>query len=388
MLQVLEYSPDLTLSSQPGNASRGTATCKKIYGNPEQYSPVCEVVADLAMEFDKIRLLLESHKENDTTRTFVAAVIRKVLEKDNAWKHISSEQLVSNFGRFEEMLGKETDALQELVAHLVRDSNLSGELVEREFEPAKSRLYILVSRAERPAEEARIFRDFLLRGLRGVATEEWATALAHGGPLLDLLVMLVHQGEQIGLKNQLEDAMLGHADGLLDGSSEADVLADRIDDVLAALAPAYRKGLPKRIMDKASTDRPLKALLSVYGHLLVDKTLVQDAGERLVFHAFKGILDRLDPTELRWLLTIVSENPTLISDVSEPATQGFHDRLQTAYERQGGEETVPALLRDIAEQTGVSIESEREDQKDQNETGRQDSSASANESHDNRRQGS
>jgi hypothetical protein len=125
------------------------------------------------------------------------------------------------------------------------------------------------------------YLDYLVDGLGSLAQSAWWDALSEETEVLDLLVEIAAAGREIGLKSAFEDALLEHAQQVIDRTVKVERLKPSWDIVFQALDANFRvTALQKMIEILCDSLEPTDALLDLYGPRLADVAILRGNEQR------------------------------------------------------------------------------------------------------------
>jgi hypothetical protein len=340
VLPILETIPAGNQSTVNTHSQSGINIYKQLLAKPDDKNDLVAALAKLVIKHKKLELLYTTPTKEGSTTALIQAILRQIALGDEACEHIPPARLIANKDYLKVALGN--DLFESHVSRSVTGASLTAELSGRAFELGDVDLY---KTALSVNEQNSGFAQFLISGMQSVTKETWITNLVSEGELLDLLVEIQDSGRCTDLGVEFEDALLNHAQQLVDGTARVERLRERWNLVFEGLEKNFRSVTLKKMVEILCTSsKPTAALLRLYGSLMASPEVLSSISERVVMHAFPQFLERLHVEELQWCSTVLERNPNCLIEVGPSTRQDLKSRIVAAASEQTiGEEVRHAI---------------------------------------------
>ncbi len=352
VLAMLEHTPSGAPQQNVGNSTAGTSYYNSLLSAPSSNPLPVKEFASMAIVLDKLDVLYRIANQHQNTQEFIKAVFEEVLSEVSGYKRIHPKSLLENEPFFRQSLKPTT--YQSFVSASARDSSLISTLIQSGFDVSRSHLYLAVLKA---ASDPAVLNVFLTEGLRSVSSPDWSTELIREGDLVELAIELGSHRAEPNLTHALEDALVAHARGLLDGSAKITRFVGNWSALLNLLERSFQYTILRKLCDlmiKATGSAEM--LLTVYGdRLLADEDTLLRNKDELVLYAFGSFLQRQNSVELSWMSRVLEKYPTLLHEVEKNARLNFSTRLKAAV-REPSNSEVEQTLRKVARVCEIDVD--------------------------------
>jgi len=343
MLPLLETIPGGNLQSAATPASTtGITIYNQILEAPDKRKNTIAELANLIIMNEKFDLLYHAPAKAPTTAPFLHAALNQIASRERAHEYIPPDRLIQNKDFIKGALGSEL--FESLVAQSVAKASLTSKLSGQTFDLKHLDIYRAALRVDKKNPH---YVEFLISGLKSLEKPTWVAALASESELLDLLLEIRESGGRTDLAIEFEDALLNHAQQLVDGAVKVERLHSRWQSVFEGLEQDLQSATLKKMLEiLCISQKPTDSLLGLYGELLASPSVLSSNKERLALHAFPFFMDRLRLVELQWVCSVLEKNLNFLTEVSSSTRLDLHARIVSAAEQPTiGEEIRNAILR-------------------------------------------
>jgi hypothetical protein len=339
---VYTYVPDGNVANKPGHAAQSAEFYANFLQNPHADEARLDRFVDRVLELGQTEYTVATAKSAPNTANLATAVLTHIIDQHDAVKYIPAEFLVSEFGTIAPRLNDET--LAKLVEKLISEGDLITQLASREFSPTLGKLYLLTYTTS-TADERQTLVPFLLKGMGATTKKEWEPELQQEGSLLELLLLFVEDGLELGLQAGFQDALHEHSRKVLKGQTMPSRFVDRWEKTLSALKEHWRPIGRRNLWDELAAHRntEVAGFVSVYGNVLLEAQFPTEKSDELVTHLFSDIIERSTVAELAWLSRMLQKKEVFQGAKSD-TRKAFQDRVKSALTARPAEQLEPLLI--------------------------------------------
>ena len=350
LIPILKMIPSGNVQQHVGNSQVGLNNFNVIMGDPSQHSETVENFAELLIQFWSIEDLLKLPEENPSTSDFVNATMEVIAKRDDAHELLPPSLILSQHQLILQELSEDT--YSGIIEQSVQNSSLVDSLVSQEFDVDISKIYQIVFKTIKGKNDQE-FIAFLIDGMKSVDKGIWVSELQNAGQLIELVIDMVESNIQLNLSTSLQDALLDHAESLIEGNIDFQSSKDRWKYLCDALDTDSKNTFSRNLLDKIiESDKPTNRVLEVYGEILLKKCNIligKGNADRLVRQGFKKFIERMNADELKWLSKVLSDCPVILNTCDPSSKKDFESRVTGAWDGELNEET-QAILKAIAKE--------------------------------------
>jgi hypothetical protein len=325
ILLVVLFNPNVNRGNNSGSSNQGSNQLKSILNSSEKQDIYIPLLSKLTNELHLTRDIVEAADSNDRFSLLVTRILRRLADSSVASQSIDADLLCDYPQVVVQALNH--NGLTEIVDKRLADGDLKDRLSE-------------------------------------IGTERWTRTLSEEDRLLDLLLTSIDVGSSFRLSQAFRKALLEHAKTILSGKSPSRLkdewgrLPVILDDEEQHL---FFSDLHDLLLQSA--DQSINSLLELYGEGLQESEVigrgeVSDPNE-LVDNRLIPILNRGNPTELRWLQAVIEERNDLMETLSGPVEEAFKKRLREVIDHSNAEGYTVAV--EIADNLGLDLSGNTDD---------------------------
>jgi len=355
----LERRPNAARSNPVGNSKAGYDILMKLLDtdNPE----LAKLIVDILDSEDKIKVLIEIVDARGEYDSLIISCLRYIADSDSPERLFTPEVLISKWSDLLEHLNTDdNDLFDKLIAQISSRTNLLEAIRGQEggFNYEDALLY----RSICTVSTSQTFREWCQTGLEALDSKIWKEQLDIHGEAIDLLLFLLDSGTNIALKQSFQDALLSHAESVLDGKAKIDEnLANRWPKLLEALGShASRNVFRRRLLSKTISreGKCAEDFFQLYGEeLSADSTLFFDETS-VVAKLFSPLLRDRNVFGLRWLKGLFEKIPEILEKSNDrDAVDDLIERIQGELRRSADDsDQVQTFFVEIAAILGIIID--------------------------------
>jgi len=327
------HNPAATRGKNRGQAEQGANLFQEILDEPhaDQYQWLINSVTKLVRKYGITQSLVAAASDHQNVRDFVYLVVTKIAETDDSLEHLDSSIICD----LPEVLVEALD--DEILIDLLERTVSKGNLMDR---------------------------------LREMDETDWGVKMEGESNLLDIICTLNDAEVYTQLGSAYHDALLQHAESVLDGTITPARLKSRWPELLGSLSESAKKSLLQSIQRRLiqRCDQSIKPLLDLYWDPLKSSDAIRkveiDSPTETVRERFSEVLKRLNPVELGWLCSTLNGNLELSEKADQDVWKTFKQRIREKYvDAQGA---ARSHLEEVAHSIGVDL-SEDDDNSDSEE---------------------
>jgi len=325
VLLSMLHNPYVRTGNRRGDeANQGATLLNEILNNPRgegRHNQLAEDVTQLICRYHITRRVLEAVTDQQNVLDFVYLIVGKIAKTDESFLHLDARTICD----YPEVF---TSALEEKQ---------------------------LVNLLERVAKEGD-----LLNLLTSMTKDNWMQEVKSESRLLDVVRGIALTEIDVHLGSAYYEALLQHAETVLEGSVTPGRLKSQWPDLLSALDESAQgsllQGIQSRLIQRC--DESIKPLLGLYWEPLVDSEAIQkvkiDNPTEVVRERFYSVLGRRNVRELEWLSSTLNSNADLYKEADQDARNTFEQRVQEEYE-DAETASVRSPLKEVAKSVNVEL---------------------------------
>ena len=333
---ILLYHPDPKFES--GHAAyNGQQKYHELLENPDEN--IAQNVGKYCIEFDWLEDINKSVHDTDAAKSnCMAVILRKLVNQDNNNDYLTTERFISCHSVIKSNLDndKEEDEIEPydtLVGQLLKktDGNLLSALQERKIDIEFGHAYYIALNDEELDTSS--LADKLCQELKEkVSKDEWLKQLKDEDWMVDVVIKLVEKLHKPNLDNKFVDALIEHANLLIEGEVDVEYLAESWPNLPNALSneehEEFRRQLPNEILN-ADPNKHILPLVRLFGDEFNISIQKADKGvkRRFVKDPCMNILNRDDEEERRWIITLLADEESLIKSADRTSKVNLRNRL-------------------------------------------------------------
>jgi hypothetical protein len=350
LMAAVFFLPEAGLSGGPVNTMSGVSTYRSIAGNPTAYSSVVECLWELTVELSSVSELLAKRYEANTPRKLLETIVVRHAERLDAYSLFSPQLIVESFHKLAETLG--ADATRRVITVSLEKGNLLPYLLQAGFSLERVALYRIVLAAHDSAE----LREKLASELRELKKERWLEALEKNDDVINLAFDLLRSNVHLQVSYPLKDAISEIARRALSKRLPAHVDTQFCSVLVSALTVEQLDLLKRELRDTLiNSTSSAGIMIGLFTPLVNDCEILSEDADRLVREAFRGMLERLDPTELGWIAQVTAKCPDILKKCPQATRRELVERVRDIAKGVMKEEVKPCILQ-LARTLGVKIE--------------------------------
>ena len=316
------HNPAATRGKNRGQAEQGANLFQEILEEPhaDQYQWLINSVTKLVRKYGITQSLVAAASDHQNVRDFVYLVVTKIAETDDSLEHLDSFIICDLPGVLVEALD------DEILIDLLERTVSKGNLMDR---------------------------------LREMDETDWGVKMEGESNLLDIICTLNDAEVYTQLGSAYHDALLQHAESVLDGTITPARLKSRWPELLGSLSESAKKSLLQSIQRRLiqRCDQSIKPLLDLYWDPLKSSDAIRkveiDSPTETVRERFSEVLKRLNPVELGWLCSTLNGNLELSEKADQDVWKTFKQRIREKYvDAQGA---ARSHLEEVAHSIGVDL---------------------------------
>lgn len=357
IMRILEIAPSGVLASPSApQAAAGLSLYLQIITSPDKRQDAIRELAELLIKHKKVEILYSAAEKVPSALPFIYAVLKLVADRENAFEYFPTARLVEEWDFLKAALGDQL--FEKLIRQSIHEANLAIDMTGYDFSVTGVRIdrFMLQAGASDPK-----YLDYLVDGLASLDKAAWLDALSKETETLDLLAEIAATGKGIALKSAFEDALLEHAQRVIDETTKVERLKGSWDVIFQTLDKNFRvTALKKMIETLCDSPRPTDPLLDLYSLHLADPTILRGNEQRIALLAFPLFLSRLRLTELQWMCTVLEKSPNFLIGVAAETRKTLEDRILDATEQETVGEEISKALHRLTQLAGIDLEKSKQ----------------------------
>lgn len=278
----------------------------------EPSTPVVSAFFDTLKKYRQRSFLFTLLSQAPIARSLVEACLKNAALSAEGRMAFTSKSIVDHWRDIESILG--TNQFQKLISVRLSESDLLQYVYTTQYSYQYTGLYLFIARAG--GTESRNFSDWCIAGMRDISLEQWQSDLTMGGPCTELVIDLVEKGFDIGLGDELCEALSNHADNAAISDCRPSDLTAKWELLPCALEHSSRRDLAVYLCRLAVTKRGnniLAGYFQLYGRSMFDEKALLNT-EGLMTDLFIPIvkLKGSKSAGRKWLTDVLKKFPNLL----------------------------------------------------------------------------
>ena len=346
----------------PGqNSVAGFNFYKGILSNPKTYPNYISDFASWLLELDLVEELLIQPIANPITTDFVREALEAIAKIGEAVE-IFSPLLPKHYPIIKQHMLQET--ISTLIRNCVAKKNLSQEAMSNAFSPEFAELYLEIF-SNLPPEKRSELSDFLVKAIQKVDKNSWLQTFASQSALPTLLQKLIEDQCLVKLGQSFADALLEFASNVVEGRQVANPSV-AWTKFLQCLSSAAKGTFLRNFRDEVLKvpEKPMQSTFTPFYNELITSGVLAEEADKVVRLLFKGILERSNINELRWMSKLLESNHGLLQKCEPESRHNLIERIKDA--RKASQKTPE--LRDALKQIAEFLQMPDEEQEVEGDT--------------------
>ena len=297
---------------------------------------------------------MNGFRQAGQTKALASEVLRQTVSQDDVEHYISAEYLLKDYEPISQLL--DDPSLERLTKALVERGDLVSQLTRTDFSVSYKNLYAFAYGVSN-ADNRQTLRDTFLPALRTIDKAQWLAELEKEGHLLRFLLLVIIDEPKPNLGEGFHDALLDHAEKIIDGSKMPTKFVDKWVLMPRILDNAWQKTFAGNLWDRfnAKSNKSVKNFLTLYGQLLLGSEVASGICDTVVRQALPAILGRNEPEELAWVADLLDMKSDIFDQAQKYNQDTFKERIKTKL-RECDDDCLRTNIERIARAVDVSPE--------------------------------
>jgi hypothetical protein len=337
--------------------------------SPSESKELLTNYLDLLIDSSEIEDIFLIDKKNEDLKDLAEEVIRLLSSYSNIINLIKPNTIIENEVKFYDSLNdsisensagsKESD-YHKLIEKYIKEGNLLDEIKNHEFKKELSSLYLSSIKIEKGDEG---FIEYLKNGLNSMSEENLEKEITNDyDNTINLIIEMVKNSISPKLKTPFMDLLISKVDMILDNKTVEELISKNWNYLINALDENHKRILLEKIRYKLNNDnRDFSKVFELFGDELLKSEIFEAEIDDVVNEGFSNLIDRKNPSELKWLEDLIERNRAMFKKCPESNLSVFKEKIKHWVKESKEDENLNNHYKKLAELLGIKIKEDKKE---------------------------